>query len=149
MSSFQWSQVHIDWVVSKFIDKGNVCAADISHNYTRKAGEPRFKADDFRRLMQLVVKNKLARVTKGHIASDSYRIRIVSDDYPYVPDDFDEMTFSWLDKCNLAPDISTLAAMFPGVDNWNSHEKLTKALALLLLFTIFCCNFCQPAECRF
>jgi hypothetical protein len=50
-------------------------------------------AIDFGALMRQMVRLHLARVTQSHSNSDRYRIKMVSDDYPYVQEFFDKEIF--------------------------------------------------------
>jgi hypothetical protein len=93
MTTFQWEQSHIDWFVLKFKDREkDIDARTVQRNYTQKRGE-RLSSQDFRDLMRLVVQNKSARVTMYCVSSKKYRIRMVSENYPYIQELFDKEFF--------------------------------------------------------
>jgi hypothetical protein len=94
MTTFQWEQSHIDWFVLKFKDREkDIDARTVQRNYTQKRGE-KLSSQDFRNLMRLVVQNKSARVTMYCVSSKKYRIRMVSENHPYIQELFDEEVFS-------------------------------------------------------
>jgi hypothetical protein len=95
MSNFQWKKSDIDWFTERFKgEKTEITSRFVSQNYPRKKWECKPLSQDFRNLMRLIVQNKQARVTSGHVTSKSYRIRMISDGYPYIQELFDEIFFS-------------------------------------------------------
>lgn len=95
MSDFQWKKSDIDWFTKRFKDeKTEITSRFVSQNYPRKKGDCKPLSQDFRNLMRLIVQNQQARVTSGHVASKSYRIRMVSSGHPYIQELFDENFFS-------------------------------------------------------
>jgi hypothetical protein len=48
---------------------------------------------DFRNLMRLMVINEFARATRSYSKSKNYRIRMISDSYPYAQEIINESLF--------------------------------------------------------
>ena len=105
MTNFQWQEQHLEWFLRTF--KGEIeelAARDITARYRPRRGEPRkgrskkgeqtIDAQDFRNLMRLMVLNKYARVTNSYQESRNYKIRMVSDDYPFIQEAFDRELFN-------------------------------------------------------
>ncbi len=95
MANFQWQEQHLKWFLRTFKDERNKLAArDIGARYCPKKGEQTIDAQDFRNLMRLMVLNKYARVTNSYKESRNYKIRMVSDDYPFIQEAFDRELFN-------------------------------------------------------
>ncbi len=95
MSDFQWDKDDVEKFKRLF--KGvttEIKASNIHESSFRRAGRKRPKAEDFRQLMRLIVKDKSARVKQGLVSLKKYRIQMVSDDYPYLPKTFDDVVFN-------------------------------------------------------
>ncbi len=126
MTDFQWQPHHVEWFVETFgKKKGDLSSGDIEKRYTPKKGEPRkgkskngeqrITPQDFRNLMRLVVKGKFARVTQSHVRGKGYRVRMVSEDYPYVQKVFKEWAYSTVDELiflNPMPDREMLLSAY-------------------------------------
>jgi hypothetical protein len=101
MTDFQWQHHHLEWFVKTFSGTTKeLSSGDIEKRYTPKRGEPKkgkskngektITVQDFRNLMRAVVTQKLARVTTSHVRAKGYRIRMVTEEYPYHQNIFDE-----------------------------------------------------------
>jgi hypothetical protein len=85
MTGFEWQQHHIDWFSRTFgTNEEELSGRCIQRRYTKKRSEPIIKPQDFRNLMRKMVASKLARVTRSHVRSTCYRIKIVNEEYPYI-----------------------------------------------------------------
>jgi hypothetical protein len=94
----EWTDEHINWAVEIFKNKTNeLSAGDIQKKIYLRKGEPYIHVQDFRNLMRLMVKNKRARVTNGFCQSKGYKIRMVSDEYPYVQEVFNISVFDTIE----------------------------------------------------
>ncbi len=123
MAIFQWDQFHLDWFISKFKDEIYIEARTVQRKYRRKKGEMKPSTQDFRNLMRLVVKNRLARVVKGCVSSKKYKIRMVSDSYPYTQNLFDEEILSYPCLANLIVEINDfIEYSFPGLKLQNNDK---------------------------
>lgn len=139
MADFQWGELHINWVLEKFKDETKELAAgDIERQFRSsiKRGEPRkgkpkggeqtIGTQDFRNLMRLMVINKLARVTRGSFKSKNYRIRLVSDEYPFTQDFFSkDLLFHHPHMLEPMPDIEDVKSVWmPSLNTWTeSHQQ--------------------------
>jgi hypothetical protein len=136
MTDFPWEEHHIDWFLKKFSSETKeLVAREVHNSYKPKKGEPRkgrskegepiFDLQDFRNLMRLIVLNKYARVTKGSFKSTKYRIRMVSDEYPYIQELFDKEFFDhdWI--VEPMPDIEVVRNIYlPFIDEWTDlHQE--------------------------
>lgn len=123
MSDFEWNDTHVEWFTRRFGSREReINASDISNKYTRKKGEPKFTAQDYRNLMQKIVQNRLARATRGYVTSKSYSVRMVSSDYPYVSDTPDACFFALLSSHKSHLDTTELGLFFPEISSssWSS-----------------------------
>jgi hypothetical protein len=127
MGAFQWNKSHVDMFVERF--KGSSECIDARtvqkefRSFQRKVGIQKLYAQDFRNLMRFVVWNKFARVTQDCITSRNYKIRMVSDEYPYLQELFDTELFdNQLLKEPIHETSALLELYFPDIDKseWNS-----------------------------
>jgi hypothetical protein len=95
MSDFQWDIDDVEKFKEKF--KGGtteIKAGDIPRrNSFQRAGRRKPTVEDFPQLMRLIVKDKSARVKQGVVGLKGYRIQMVSNDYPFVQNIFDDCVF--------------------------------------------------------
>jgi hypothetical protein len=130
MSSFQWDESHI----YMFIELFNNRAEDIDgrtvqsnfRSFQRRKRVPKLYAQDYRNLMRLIVRNKFARVTNSCFTSKRYRIKLVTDDYPYERIVFDEELFChpWLNDLFSRP-TNFIENIFPvmRLGKWDSSYQ--------------------------
>lgn len=124
----EWNDEHIKWFVARFANnKLEISSENVqnAHGRTKKnKGEQKPEAQDFRNLMRLVVKNRLARVTQGFSGISSYRIIIVSDDNPYNQELFSDRFALYLKfSVNLPPtqeEFSNLGDLLP---DWTDRHQ--------------------------
>jgi hypothetical protein len=106
MSDFQWGDLHIDWFSRTFANRRTeLSRRAVEKLYKPRKGEPRkgkskggektITPQDFGNLMRLMVVNGKARATYSYSGSSKYRIRMVSEDYSYVSDLFDQEIFTY------------------------------------------------------
>jgi hypothetical protein len=128
----KWTDIHVCWVIDRFKHRQEeIASRDIQKAHGRqKKGEPDLNAQDFRNLMRLVVKNKLARVSNGFSGSfhkvSSYRIRLVSEDNPYVKEQLlDQMLFH-LSLVNLPPKREEFSTNFSDIQvaDWMQQHQI-------------------------
>jgi hypothetical protein len=136
MADFQWEVAHIEWFLDKFKDeKRGLSARDILPQYRPKKGEPRkgksrkgeqtIDTQDFRNLMRNMVSNEFARVVEGSYKSKNYKIRMVSDDYPYVQEVFGIELFSHPHMIEPMPGVDVVKDIYLHfLDSWTeSHQQ--------------------------
>ncbi len=97
MDVFQWDKYHIDLFVQRFRNRqDDIDSRTVQHafrNIQRQQRIPKLNTRDYKNLMRLIVQNKYARVVKGCITSNNYRIKMISDKYHYTKILFDEELF--------------------------------------------------------
>lgn len=94
----EWNETHVDWFIQKFHgETKEIDARKVQQLFGNRRDDeftdPSDKAYDFRVLMRLIVKNGLARVTQDFSWSKHYKIKMVSSDYPYTVEIFDDLIF--------------------------------------------------------
>jgi hypothetical protein len=121
MSGFPWDKDDVEKF--KKIFKGvdvDIKAGDIPRkNSFKRAGRTRPKVKDFEQLMRLVVKDKSARVKQGIVGSKRYRIQMISDDYPYVQNIFDDVVFKYNFWLKPMPEPEDLLKRLPKGTKWD------------------------------
>jgi hypothetical protein len=117
MADFQWNESDIEWFVNSFKDEPKEINARMIHDkckgkYKRlkRSDKPSFQ--DLRDLMRYVVRHKSARVTESHVTSKKYRIKMVSEKYPYEQNFFDPEFFNHTLFCEIS-DLRKLLKSFP------------------------------------
>jgi hypothetical protein len=104
MSDFQWQKHHLEWFLKTFKNETReISRGDVEKRYRPKKGEPKkgkskngertITPRDFGDLMRQMVRSHHARVTWSHSGSERYRIKMVSEDYPYSQEYFDREIF--------------------------------------------------------
>jgi hypothetical protein len=135
MSPFKWEQRHVEWFFETFGgETKELTSGIVEKRYTPKKGEPNkgkpkngeptISMQDFRHLMRIMVLLRLARVVKGHVRSNHYRLKMVNDNYPFIQNVFGEEIF-----CIPKPDKEELLSMeYPTLKkDWD--EKMQTAWA--------------------
>jgi hypothetical protein len=124
----EWNDEHIKWFAARFDGEEKEISSEIVQNahgrIKENIEEQKPNAQDFRNLMRLVVKERLARVTQGVSGSSSYRIRMVSEDNPYEQELFsDGFALHIKFEVNLPPtkeEFSDLGDFFP---DWKDRHQ--------------------------
>jgi hypothetical protein len=132
----EWNEEHINWFAARFDgEEKEISSKTVQNAHGRvkeNKGEQKPKTQDFRDLMRLVVKKRLARVTQGISGIKAYRIRMVSDDNPYVQELFsDRFALHLMSEVNLPPtkeEFSNLDDLFPDwtdrhQSKWNQERR--------------------------
>jgi hypothetical protein len=117
--------LHVDWFVERFKDESkDIDAGTVAQNYHQKKGEPKLDHQDYKNLMRLVVQKEFARVVDGFVTSKRYKIRMVSEEYPYIQTVFDEEFFLFMQPQDTVPNSQTCRKLFPEVSEqeWNNHS---------------------------
>lgn len=86
MPGFQWNSNDLEkFLVYFYRNDDDITVTKIMKKNRFREGGRRPSHQDYRYLMQMAVKEKKARVTKGFfVKEDSYTIRLVSEDFPFV-----------------------------------------------------------------
>jgi hypothetical protein len=135
MSDFQWGDSHIEWFSRTFANRRTeLSRRDVEKLYKPRKGEPRkgkskggektITPQDFGNLMRLMVVNGKARATYSYSGSSKYRIRMVSEDYSYFSDLFDQEIFSYLLGNSPMPapdDLTDIYAPNANID-WDNYS---------------------------
>ncbi len=130
MANFQWNESDINWFIENFKDETNEIQSRMVQQKYKRGQKINVKAQDCKNLMRLVVINKHARVTKGHVNSTGYRIKMISQEYPYHQEIFDKnfFTYSPFEKS----DLSFIIESYPKTLKWIVYLESEWAEALLL-----------------
>jgi hypothetical protein len=123
----EWNDEHINWVVDVLkINHNEISSTDIQNVYRRKGdGGKKPLAQDYRNLMRLLVKNRLARVTKGFSEIGSYRICLVSDDYPYIQDELLNIVIFYPSRLKFPPTEEQFSTIYPYDQmTWTPQHKI-------------------------
>jgi hypothetical protein len=129
MCIFKWSQSHINWLITRFKnEERDITAKDVLDNYNRRKGEPKIVAQDCRNLMRLTVQGECARVTNGCVNSNSYRIQLVTSNYPYTQELFDKELFNWYLLGDLPSYLGEVAAPFYMDDEMNVTDEIPQKM---------------------
>jgi hypothetical protein len=94
-----WNQPHVDWFKDEFKrETGEIDARKVQQRFGSRIGDnfpgSHEKSYVIRDLMRCVVEGGHARVTQGFSLSKDYRVKMVSESYPYVDKVFDDAVFS-------------------------------------------------------
>lgn len=120
MGAFQWNESHVDWFVKRF--KGEQKELD-ARSVQRKYGWG-LSSQDFRNLMRLVVQLEYARVTNGCVSSKRYKIRMISEQNPYLINLFDKELIEHKELNNIVPEFYELIHIFlPEMEYINPHQE--------------------------
>jgi hypothetical protein len=125
----EWTDEHINWFVKRFAGEEKEISSEIVQNahgrVKENRGEQKPKAQDFRNLMRLVVKKRLARVTQGFSEVSSYRIRLVFDDN-YIQDEFLNCLLFYPSPPNLPPTKEEFSTTFSDLQvDWTpQHQEI-------------------------
>jgi hypothetical protein len=130
MADFEWKEFHLEWFLEKFKDDvREISAREIEKKYRPRKGKPigneqTIDSQDFRNLMRLMVMNEYARVTRGCFSDNGYKIRMVSDGYPYTQELFDSEIFSNQFMCEILPEPTVLMKIYlPSLKVWSEIHQ--------------------------
>jgi hypothetical protein len=124
----EWNEEHIKWFEERFAGEEKEISSQTVQNAHGRVkidrGEQKPDKQDFRNLMRLVVKKGSARVSQGVSGISSYRIRMVSDHFPYNQELFSDMVACRLMfEVNLPPtkeEFSNLGDLLP---DWTDRHQ--------------------------
>ncbi len=136
MADFHWDDSHVEWFLEAFSNNTKeISGRDVEKRYRPKKGEPKkgrpidkeatITTEDFRSLMRLMVEKGNARAVCSYSNSSKYRIRMVSEKYPYTSDLFDEDIFSHPFLIEPMPepiDLYSLYGVPPTHVEWDSEN---------------------------
>jgi hypothetical protein len=124
----EWNEEHINWFAARFDgEEKEISSKTVQNAHGRvkeNKGEQKPKTQDFRDLMRLVVKKRLARVTQGISGIKAYRIRMVSDDNPYVQELFsDRFALHLMSEVNLPPTKEEFSNLDDLLPDWTDRHQ--------------------------
>jgi hypothetical protein len=121
MSDFQWDRNDIEKFKKIFMGvTTDIRPGDIRRkNEFSKAGRRKPDVKDFAQLMRLVVQDGSARVKQGLVCSKSYKIQMVSNDYPFVQNIFDDCVFGKQHIPNPMPVPEEILKKLPNGTSWD------------------------------